>query len=290
MQLCWAAEMFDVAVAGSLHLDIMINGSALPRSDETVFGETWSFKCGGKGGNQAKAAVRFGARTQFFGTIGKDDFGHRLLVDLKANGVDVSAIIEEAALGSGMSVAIVDNSGNYGASVVSGANRKAAVGALAKISARVLLLQNEIPEEANVGAARAVHRGGGLVVLNGAPWRELAPELVSLTNVFVLNRIEAEQSGALARRRDLRLVLTRGAEGVTIADRGVYTAILPYKVKQISAHGAGDLFCGALAARLAQGHELAAAVCFANAAAAEFVSRPTGTEITVGDVERRLAS
>ncbi len=178
MQLCWAAEMFDVAVAGSLHLDIMINGSALPRSDETVFGETWSFKCGGKGGNQAKAAVRFGARTQFFGTIGKDDFGHRLLVDLKANGVDVSAIIEEAALGSGMSVAVVDNSGNYGASVVSGANRKAAVGALAKISARVLLLQNEIPEEANVGAARAVHRGGGLVVLNGAPWRELAPELV----------------------------------------------------------------------------------------------------------------
>jgi ribokinase len=67
-------DSFDVAVVGSLHLDIMVKGR-LPARDETVMGHAWSFKCGGKGGNQAVASAKSGARTVFVGCVGGDDFG-----------------------------------------------------------------------------------------------------------------------------------------------------------------------------------------------------------------------
>ena len=68
-------EHFDVAVVGSLHLDIMVKGPHLPGIDETVMGSSWRYKCGGKGSNQAVAAARAGARTAFVGCVGDDDFG-----------------------------------------------------------------------------------------------------------------------------------------------------------------------------------------------------------------------
>ena len=62
--------MIDVAVVGSLHLDIMVAAPRLPGRDETLIGSSWHYKCGGKGGNQAVAAARFGARTAFGGQTG----------------------------------------------------------------------------------------------------------------------------------------------------------------------------------------------------------------------------
>ena len=214
---CSVPAMFDVVVAGSLHLDIMIQGSPIPAKDETVFGKSWGFKCGGKGGNQAKAAARMGASTQFVGRVGRDDFGARLLDDLRSAGVDVSGISEDAEHGSGMSAALVDDAGNYGASVVSGANMFVSIAADATIAAKVLLLQNEIPDSANLAAARAAQRSGAMVVLNGAPWRVPSPQLAAACDLFILNRVEAAQAqgahrhGAAADHRHARGGWARGS-------------------------------------------------------------------------------
>ncbi len=53
----------SVIVFGSLHYDIMVHGPARPRKGETVAGESWHPKCGGKGGNQAVSAAKTGIRT-----------------------------------------------------------------------------------------------------------------------------------------------------------------------------------------------------------------------------------
>ncbi|HRX37667.1 MAG TPA: PfkB family carbohydrate kinase, partial [Aestuariivirga sp.] len=74
----------DVAVVGSLHLDIMVKAPRLPGRDETLMGSAWHYKCGGKGGNQAVAAAQFDARTRFGGRTGQDDFGERLRANLVA--------------------------------------------------------------------------------------------------------------------------------------------------------------------------------------------------------------
>ena len=96
--------MIDVAVVGSLHLDIMVEAPRLPGREETLMGESWHYKCGGKGGNQAVAAARFGARTSFGGRVGSDDFGERLVAHLRSAGVDTRHVGVDSLTGSGMSM------------------------------------------------------------------------------------------------------------------------------------------------------------------------------------------
>ncbi len=55
------AERPRVCVVGSLHFDIMVRAPYLPRTGETLIGDAWWWKQGGKGGNQAVAAARHGA-------------------------------------------------------------------------------------------------------------------------------------------------------------------------------------------------------------------------------------
>jgi ribokinase len=281
--------MIDVAVVGSLHLDIMVAAPRLPGRDETLIGSAWHYKCGGKGGNQAVAAAHFGARTAFGGQTGQDDFGERLRANLVAAGVDIAHVGIDPAQGSGMSVAISEAGGEYGAVVVSGANLSIDAVAIAPAwsslwEAKVLLLQNEVPEAVSLAAAKAARAKGARIVLNAAPARKMSAEFLSFVDVLVVNRVEAEMlagtgdmAAALAAlhspTRDV--VLTRGGDGLMLMTRdGRRTDIPALAVKLISSHGAGDCFCGALAARLAAGEAIEAACRFATEAAGRFVSTP----------------
>ncbi|MFT3989292.1 PfkB family carbohydrate kinase [Aestuariivirga sp.] len=287
--------MNRVSVAGSLHLDIMVDAPRLPGRDETLMGQAWGYKCGGKGGNQAVAAARMGADTRMGGAVGDDDFGKRLLTNLIEAGVDISCVAGLAGQGSGMSVAISEAGGEYGAVVVSGANLKAdPKGWDALWDCDVLLLQNEIPETANLAAARAAKAKGARVVLNAAPARSMTEGLAALVDVLVVNRVEAAMLAGLpvtngAEASDAARVLagthhavivTLGAEGLVLMEQGAKPLPLPaVKVKAISSHGAGDCFCGALAAELAAGRSIREAADFARAAAALFVSTEPAQQV-----------
>ncbi len=279
--------MIDVAVVGSLHLDIMVTAPRLPSRDETLIGTSWHYKCGGKGGNQAVAAARFGARTAFGGQTGQDDFGQRLRANLVAAGVDITHVEVDPAQGSGMSVAISEAAGEYGAVVVSGANLTLDADSIAARwsalwDAKLLLLQNEIPEAVSLAAAMAAKARGARIVLNAAPARQMSPAFLSHVDVLVVNRVEAAMlSGAEDMAKALALlhaptrdvVLTRGGDGLMLMTRdGSRIDIPALPVKMISSHGAGDCFCGALAVRLAAGDGIEAACRFATEAAGRFVS------------------
>ncbi len=279
--------MIDVAVVGSLHLDIMVAAPRLPGRDETLIGSSWHYKCGGKGGNQAVAAARFGARTAFGGQTGQDDFGKRLRANLVAAGVDITHVDFDPSQGSGMSVAISEAAGEYGAVVVSGANLTIDAKAIATRwqslwSTKVMLLQNEVPEAVSLTAARHAHERGATIILNAAPARSMSTEFLNLVDVLVVNRVEAEMlsgtdhpANALAAlhspSRDV--VLTRGGNGLMLMTRkGQRVDIPALPVRLVSSHGAGDCFCGALAARFATGDDIESACLFATEAAGKFVS------------------
>ncbi|MDE3176017.1 MAG: ribokinase, partial [Pseudomonadota bacterium] len=187
---------FDVIVCGSLHLDIMLYAPHLPRPDETVPGQRWDQQCGGKGANQAVMAAKAGARTAMIGRVGDDDFGRRLLAHLAAANVEASAVATDPTAGSGMSAAIVRDDGDYGAVIVSGANLNIEAAGLGDVwrglgGARVVVLQNEISEAANIAAATAARDAGASVILNAAPARAMAPALLDRVDVLVVNRVEA---------------------------------------------------------------------------------------------------
>lgn len=284
----------DIAVVGSLHYDILVMGGDRPRKGETLFGTGWAWKCGGKGGNQAIEAARHGANTAFVGAVGEDEFGDAMLATLAASGVATDAIARIKGIGSGMSVAIFDSEGDYGAVIVPGSNWMIAAqnlgDAAALSSCRVLLLQNEVRHETNLIAAQLVKTRRGTVVLNAAPARELAPELARLVDILVVNEIEAEmltdvgcvddftgaeRAAAVLLERIPAVVITLGGGGLLAASRtGAPVHFKGHRVKVQSTHGAGDCLIGALAARLVQGDQLADAARYANAAAAVLVSTP----------------
>lgn len=284
-----------VTVFGSLHYDIAVFGPDRPRQGETVTGTAWHPKSGGKGGNQAVAAAQAGVSTFMIGAVAEDDFGRFLLANLKRRQVDERYVRSSAAQSTGMSVAIFDAQGDYGAVIVSGANLTLGdqdVTAAADLLARttVLVLQNEIPDAANVSAARAVRLAGGRVLINAAPARALSTDLQQLIDILVVNAIEAEMlagvpvvetlEGALDAARKLlasfpEVVVTAGGAGVAYANRSGESIILPaVKVKVESTHGAGDMFIGAMAAELARGNTMEAALRTANTKAAQLVATP----------------
>ena len=189
-----------------------------------------------------------------------------------------------------MSAAILRDGGDYGAVIVSGSNLRLepvdvaeqwrAVG-----GAKVLILQNEIPEPANLAAAGAAKADGAFVIMNAAPARAMASALLDRLDCLVVNRIEAEMlSGDPVRDpadatfalskiggRIKNVIVTLGGDGLVIKSDDAISPIAAKRVNVVSSHGAGDCFVGALAAKIASGASLTEAAEFANAVAAAHV-------------------
>jgi ribokinase len=288
-----------IVVVGSLHYDIMVDAPDRPRKGETVTGHAWRPKFGGKGGNQALAAARREASVRMAGAVGDDEFGRFLLERLAAGGVNRDHVATLPGSGSGMSVAISDAGGDYGAVIVSGANLSIDPHAVADADlwrdARALILQNEVPEAVNLAAARAAKAAGAIVCLNAAPVRALSSEFASLVDVLVVNAVEAEDMcglavddlpSAVAAARRLSscfetVVVTAGGAGVAGLERGAEPISLPaLPVTLVSTHGAGDVFVGALIASMVKSGDasLLAHLQAANIAAAEHVSMALSRE------------
>ena len=281
----------SVVVVGSLHYDIMVAAPHRPAAGETVQGSRWYPKFGGKGGNQAAAAAKAGVPVRMLGAVGDDAFGVFLRENLRQGAVDDAHVATLPGRASGMSVAISDATGDYGAVIVSGTNLEIDPALLENnnlwVGVAMLVLQNEVTEGMNLAAARAARARGVQVCLNAAPYRPLSPDLADAIDVLVVNALEAEAlSGVTV--GDLRgageaahklsqtfamAVVTAGGDGVAVAEKDGESFTLPAeKVTLVSTHGAGDVFTGALAAALVRGVSLAEAARTANSTAARHVA------------------
>lgn len=282
-----------ICVVGSINEDTTLRVPALPAGGETVMATSRTRSPGGKGANQAAAAAALGARVAFVGAVGDDDAGREALKSLDSRGIDVSGVMmsEEPATGAallliaddGENLIVVDAGANAG---LRDTNVEAAV---AGLDPAVLLGQLEIPVSCLAAASRAsgtTHRP--MFILNPAPMPDdpsglsAVIGLLPLVDILVPNRGELGRlagrptPGTLAEVRECvealdfhgAVVVTLGSEGVLVRDRGEYTSVPAVPVDAIDTSGAGDVFCGVLAYRLAEGDSLAVAVVLANQAAA----------------------
>ncbi len=288
--------MGRIFVAGALHHDVIVRAPRLPVLDETLTGSAVGYALGGKGGNQAVAAARHGGDVAFAGRIGDDSAGVFLRESLSRNRVDVTQVAVDPDAASGMSVAVVTEGGEYGAVIVSAANLSIDGGTVSIPGGTShVLLQNEIPQAANIAIAAKAESAGATVILNAAPARRADPVLLAHCGMIVVNRVEAAM---LSDELDMFLttggtvIETRGSDGYVLRARSGETAFAAHPVKLVSAHGAGDCFCGALAARLAAGDRLEDALQYASAAAALHVSRPVADRgsVTPAHVHAMIAA
>ena len=265
--------------------------TAIPAPGETVLSNGASVALGGKGQNQAVAAARAGASTAFIGALGDDAFGSSIRAGLAADGIDSGGVrVVEAPTGTALIA--VDDSGENTIIVEAGANsllelRESDAAAIA--AADVLVMQLEIPLATVTTAASAARAAGTRVLLNAAPIRELPADLLALVDILVVNEHEGAflaRDGEVAALAPI-VIVTLGAAGAVAYERGEREVRVPAPVvSAVDATGAGDTFCGALAARLAAGAALGESLRFAVAAASLSVQKrgavpsiPTRAEI-----------
>jgi len=296
--------MTDVVVCGSLNMDLVARVATLPRPGETVVGHDLQRLPGGKGLNQAVAAARMGATVAMIGARGADADGATLAALLTAEGIDVRGLcvrpLSDAGVGhTGLAQVLVADDGENAIVVHGGANATLipteARAALASVAASpatsaasaatIAVAQLETPPAtvaAFFGAARA---RGMRTLLNTAPALPGTQDLLALADVVVLNETElAHYAGAvtddpaaaarhLISRPQQTVIVTLGAQGAVVVTADAVMRHAAPTVAVVDTTGAGDCFCGVLAAMLARGLDLDAAVSRAVSAASLAVTR-----------------
>jgi ribokinase len=309
--------MGRVLVAGSINMDIVARAARFPRIGETVGGEGLAFFPGGKGANQAVAAARSGAPTALIGRLGDDASGRELQAFLSGQRVDLSHVKTTEQAHSGTAIITVCDGDNT-IVVVPGANglvEASDVAAPVMQAGDVLVSQLEIPTPAIAGFFRRGRAARARTILNPAPALASGRDLLALADIVVLNETEVgfflareidadeppEQVIALARglqrMEDQIVCVTLGRRGVIALVDGDVIAIPGHAVTAVDTTGAGDCFVGALAARLADGAAIGAALEYANLAASICVQRmgagpsmPTQDEVMAGLAAARPAN
>ena len=278
----------DVCVVGSTNLDLVATAAVLPAPGETVMGHGYAEHPGGKGLNQAVAAVRAGASTAFVSAVGDDVAGVGLLQVMHDDGIDTTHVRIIEGVPTGRAIIGVGDNGENSIIVVSGANRFVSVDRAP--TSKVVLSQLEVPIEAIERAFRQGRSAGTVTILNPAPAASVPASVLAITDIVVPNEHEVGLLGgvdALLAAGVGHVVVTLGANGAIVHHRdGTVDHVAAFAVEAIDTTGAGDTFCGTLAARLAMGDELPAALRHAAAAAALSTTRagavpsiPTSAEV-----------
>lgn len=271
----------EVSILGSANLDVVFTTDRIPLPGETLLARSSNRFAGGKGLNQAVAAARAGASTAFIAALGTDEPGAILATTIADAGID-DRFVRRVDEPTGQAFIVVNPQGENTIIVASGAN--ATMHSLSEAEAAVLrassvlLMQFELPLDVVTEAAMTAHDQGAVVMVNAAPAQALPDALLASLDYLIVNEHEACELGGSA---DLatasgtlaallpRLVVTVGADGAVLYDGGAEVArVEALPVVPVDTTGAGDTFCGAFAAAIAEGQEFVAAARFATAAAA----------------------
>lgn len=291
----------DVVVLGAANIDLVFRVDKMPQEGETVASLSTATHPGGKGLNQAVAVARSATSTSFIGATGKDASGSLLREVLAAAGVGGAARFSDRPTGT--AVITVDLEGRNTIVLSGGANdtmHELVPDDVEAISgASVLLMQLELNPMLALAAARVAAAANTTVVLNAAPMRAVPADLLPLIDVLIVNEHEARELaqswGADPHSPDESAPLRFPVMLVTLGERGVDIVTegrSPEHVEAIRSPvmdttGAGDTFCGALVARLAEGCPLQNAVRYAVAAGALSVRRQGAASSIPTDNETR---
>lgn len=261
-----------ITVFGSINMDLVATTPRLPKPGETVAGTGFATAAGGKGANQALAARRAGAEVRMVGAVGRDEFAGPALDLLDKAGTDLLGVARVDGP-TGTALILVGGDGENMIAVVPAAN--GTVSAAQAESAvegmqdgDILMLQQEVPAGSVKAALESAKARGVRTVLNIAPLIPETEALGALADIVIANETEFER---LVGRDNLTgeereqilldmhgktgqiLIITLGADGVIAAEGGTLHRTKGLKIVPVDTVGAGDTFCGYLAASLDAG-------------------------------------
>lgn len=279
-----------IIVFGSLNMDMSVRLEKLPQPGETILSNEYNLNPGGKGGNQALAAARAGAKVAIVGKVGDDNYGRSITDTLKRDGVIVSGVGRSDNLPTGSALTARDANGEKQVIVLTGANTEARADQVPDevlVPGNVLLMQMELPiDETLTLLARAKSRGC-TTILNMAPALSIPKGAIGYLDYLIVNSIEvrkiaqrmgissehnaAQIAHSLAVEGKLTCLVTLGKSGaVAVTKDGQAWGVPTLEVDQtlvIDINGAGDAYCGTFAAAIHAGMPLSEAMRRATVAA-----------------------
>ena len=285
--------MGQVTVVGSFMYDLVATVPRRPKTGETLVGNTFGMFLGGKGANQAIAASRAGSKVTMVGRLGNDFFGKQFLEKFSREGINTDFVTQDEENGTGVAMPLIDASGDNSIVIIPQANMALTVDNINQAQstiadADVLVMQCEVPMDANQRAAEIAKQNDTLVILNPAPAQLIPDQILKLVDIIIPNEIETETLTGLPTKTENevlvagRNLLSKGVETVilTLGDRGSLLLnedgekLIPaFDVSVVDTTAAGDSFCGVLAASLANGISINLSVEIANAAGALAVTK-----------------
>jgi ribokinase len=294
--------MSTALVVGSANADLVYSVSEFPQPGQTITSKNFNIFAGGKGANQAVACARAGANVEFCACIGTDSFGDFLFDSIKGNsvGMEYTTVVLEP---TGSAVIFVNSNGENQIVLNPSANHAlshaSVTRAISLTNADILLVQLEIPSD----AVRAVLESNVRAILNPAPYRNLSEFKLDGLYAITPNETEcAELSGIQpdseqSAKEAAKAILAMGIQNViiTLGSRGCYWTngteecfVTPPRVTPVDTTGAGDVFNGALVARLLENDDFPTALKFAVKAASISTTRPGALESapTLKEVEQ----
>ena len=303
--------MGRVTVVGSFMFDLVARAPRRPKTGETLIGDSFGMFIGGKGANQAIAASRLNALVCMVGRLGDDLFGNQFLDKFSDEKINTDFVIQDKNNGTGVGMPLIDASGDNSIVIIPRANTALSAeninqGYEAIANSDILLLQLEVPIEASQRAAEIAKENNTIVILNPAPAREIPDTFLDLVDILTPNESETEILSGISATTEkeakeaARILMDKGVETVilTLGSRGslILTATVESffpanQVDVVDTTAAGDAFCGALAASLANGSTIEEAVKTGNAAGALAVTK-LGAEPSLPkkvDLDRFLA-
>ncbi|KCZ84529.1 ribokinase [Hyphomonas adhaerens MHS-3] len=262
-----------ITIVGSINLDIVATGPALPRPGETVGGARLARHPGGKGANQALAARRLGADVQLVGAVGADDMADEALNLLQAGGVDLAQVANVNGETTGVALIAVDaTSGENLIVVCPGANNVLRPDDVAHLPITHMMGVLEVPVPTLLAAAQ---KATGFVSLNLAPALPVPDALLAEADLICVNETEAEAYGDQLSVSGAYVAVSLGAQGAVLYKAGEEIArAVPPKVQVVDTVGAGDTFTAALTVALIEGMAPQDALAFAVTAGALACTRP----------------
>lgn len=283
------SKQIDLVVIGGANTDYLVRSKELPRPGETVQGNLFYEGIGGKGANQAVAAARLGVNVGLIAKVGRDSRGQAIVDKLEREGVNINCLLRDAHSMTGVALISVCFDGEKQITVAPGANNNLFVSDIYLMksiieSAKILLLQLEIPLNTVRAAIEIAHQAGVPIILDPAPAIPLPTDLLEMVDVIRPNSKEAEvlthipatdyQSAFKAARKLLSFgvktaIVQAGTQGdVLLTQSGKERWFPRFQVNSIDATGAGDAFLGTLAAFILENKSIEEAAIYASASAA----------------------
>ncbi|KIQ89892.1 MULTISPECIES: ribokinase [Bacillus] len=270
--------MPNIAVVGSISMDLVAVSKKRPKAGETVIGEAFHTIPGGKGANQAVAAARLGANVAMVGAVGNDDYGTVVRKNLENERIFIDYVVPVTDRTTGIAHIVLAEEDNS-IVVVQGANalvNKSVVDCSKDllVKADMVVLQLEIPLETVKYVLAICEEHNIPVMLNPAPAQVLSEEILEKATYItpnehecriVLNDFTSPIEDLLAKYPN-KLLMTEGSNGVRFYNGKEIVHVPSIAVDVVDTTGAGDTFNGALAVALSEGETLQKAIRFANIA------------------------